>query len=166
METSKAESVQRAHDSKEHVPLCQTASNRISMEIQAVPWGDPGSGSQVQLHTKETCFDIIRELSTWVIHTKTWPRDVVWGGHPYLTSQINKFSLTMWTRQEVAHSPYQIQTKNLSSLTVSPQRTLLLKEGNLAWDPPLGFSQSFHRHLPRALFFQVLIEMKQRICFP
>lgn len=88
------------------------------------------------------------------------------GGHPYLTSQINKFSLTMWTRQEVAHSPYQIQTKNLSSLTVSPQRTLLLKEGNLAWDPPLGFSQSFHRHLPRALFFQVLIEMKQRICFP
>lgn len=79
----------------------------------------------------------IRELSTWVIHTKTWPRDVLRGGknHPYLSSQINMFSLTMWTTQEVAHSPYWIQTKNLSSPTVSPQRTLLLKERNLAWDP-------------------------------
>lgn len=50
----------------------------------------------------------IRELSTWVIHTKTWARDVICRGkkHPYLSSQINMFSLTMWTTQEVAHSSY------------------------------------------------------------
>lgn len=102
----------------------------------------------------------IRELSTWVIHTKTWPRDVLRGGKKsslFIFSNKYVFSYNVNNTGSSTFSLLNTNQKSLlshskSTKNIAPQRE---KSGMRS---PLGFSQPFHRHLPRALFFQVLME--------
>lgn len=102
----------------------------------------------------------IRELSTWVIHTKTWPRDVLRGGKKsslfifpnkyvfsYNVNNTGSGTFSLLNTNQISLLSHSKSTKN-----IAPQRE---KSGMRS---PLGFSQPFHRHLPRALFFQVLME--------
>lgn len=101
-----------------------------------------------------------RELSTWVIHTKTWSRDVVRGGKKsplFIFPNKYVFSYNVNSTGSGTFSLLNTNRKSLlsrskSTKNIAPQRE---KSGMRS---PLGFSPPFHRHLPRARFFQVLME--------
>lgn len=101
-----------------------------------------------------------RELSTWVIHTKTWSRDVVRGGKKsplFIFPNKYVFSYNVNSTGSGTFSLLNTNRKSLlsrskSTKNIAPQRE---KSGMRS---PLGFSPPFHRHLPIALFFQVLME--------
>lgn len=160
MKTSKSESVQRAPDSEEHVRLCQTACNRNSVEIQAVPWGTQDKGHKFSYIQRKLCLGIHqRTFYLGDTHKDMTKRCASWGEKSSLFIFSNKYVFS-YNVNNTGSGTFSLLNTNQKSLlshskstkNIAPQRE---KSGMRS---PLGFSQPFHRHLPRALFFQVLME--------
>lgn len=140
MKKFKPEYVQRAPGSKKHIlpPHSQAVSNRTSVEIWAVHCRPRKRITCSITHRAKLVSIFISELYTLVIHTKT----CVDKYHPYVSSQINMFSLIVWPTQEVMHvfSLSNINPKSPLSHCKSTENTAIPREKS-GMGSLLGFSQ-------------------------